>query len=91
MSLDKIVASGHIVMVIRDVPESEKDGLFIPETARKKPNTGRILTVGELVEDKSIQPGKMAIFSKQVGTEIRIFDTDITVLNAAHEQVLGTF
>ena len=91
MSLDKIQASGHIVMVIRDIPESERGGVYIPPTAQKKPNTGRILSVGELVEDKSIRPGKMAIFSKQVGTEIRIFDTDITVLNAAHEQVLGTY
>jgi co-chaperonin GroES (HSP10) len=91
MSLDKIQASGHIVMVIRDIPESEKDGVIIPPSVQKKPNTGKVLSVGELVEDKSIVKGKTAIFSRQVGTEIVIFDTAITILNAQHEQVLGTY
>jgi co-chaperonin GroES (HSP10) len=89
MSIEKIQACGHVVMVIRDDAEEKVGNVYVPEAAQKKPNTGKILSVGALVEDKSIQPGKTAIFSKQIGTEIHIFGENITVLNAEQEQVLG--
>jgi co-chaperonin GroES (HSP10) len=91
MSLEKIQAVGYIVMVVRDAPEKEKGGLIMPELSQKKPNTGKILSVGEKVKevDKNIKPGRMAIFGRQTGTEIHIFDTSITILNADQSQVLG--
>jgi co-chaperonin GroES (HSP10) len=91
MSIDKIQAVGYIVMVVRDTPEKERGGLVLPELSQKKPNTGKILSVGEQVKkiDANIKPGRTAIFGRQTGTEIHIFDTSITILNAEQAQVLG--
>jgi co-chaperonin GroES (HSP10) len=88
MSLEKLNAVGEYVFVIRDTPESEKNGFIIPELSQKKPNTGLILSVGTMVMDKGIKKGKKAVFSKQVGNVIDIFDTEITVLNG-NSQLMG--
>ena len=75
-------------MVLRDIPESEKSGLIIPELSQKKPNTGTIISVGAMVLDKNVKKGKKAVFNKAAGTAIEIFDTEITVLNG-NQQLLG--
>lgn len=81
-------AYGKYIFVKRDEEQTEKNGLDIPDHARQKPNTGEILSVGALVEDKSAKPGKKAIFSKSVGNDIEIEGQTITVLR--DEQLLGT-
>lgn len=82
-------AVSHYVFVIRDEKEEEIDGLIIPDSAQKKPNTGKIISVGGLVEDKRIQVGMKAVFHKSVGGEILLPEITLTVLN--QDQVLGVF
>lgn len=86
--IDKLQAVGEFIFIVKDEVERTYGGLQLPETAQKKPNTGKIISVGSKVEDKNIKKGATAIFNKQVGNEIEIFDTEITVLNG-NSQVLG--
>jgi chaperonin GroES len=86
--IDKLIAVGEFVFVLRDEPETERNGLLIPEGAKQKPNTGTILSVGQKVEDTNIVQGRTAVFNKQAGNTIEIFDTEITVLNG-NQQLLG--
>lgn len=88
MTIENIQACGEFIFLIKDAAETERGGLLLPEPSIKKPNTGKIISVGNLVYDKTIKVGKTAIFSKQVGSDIEIFDTEITVLNG-NNQVLG--
>lgn len=88
MSIEKLQAVGEYIFLIKDAPVTHKGGLKIPEPALKAPHTGKIISVGNLVQDKNIRPGRTAIFNKQVGGEIEIFDTEITVLNG-NQQLLG--
>lgn len=81
MSLENLIAVGEFVYVIKDPPITSKGGLDIPEPSIKTPNRGKILSVGNLVQDKNIKSGRTAVFSKQVGDTIELFDTEITVLN----------
>ncbi len=90
MTIDNLVAAGEYVFVIRDEPETNMGNFIIPEPAIKKPITGRILSVGSLVQDKNVKKGRTAIFSKQVGSDIELFGVEITVLNG-NQQVLGTY
>lgn len=90
MSLEKLKAVGEYVFVIKDEAETTYGSIQLPETAIRKPNTGKIISVGKNVTDLNIKQGKWAIFSRQVGSEIEIFDTSITVLNG-NNQVLGTY
>jgi len=87
MSIEKLQAVGLFVFILRDEPEAEKMGLILPDQAKKKPNTGEIISVGSTVSDKKISKGKKAIFNQQAGFIIEIFGKEITVLNEA--QVLG--
>ena len=81
MSLENLIAVGEFVYVIKDSPIAKKGGLEMPEPSQKAPNTGKIISAGNQVQDKNIKAGRTAVFSKQVGGEIELFDTSITVLN----------
>lgn len=90
MSIGDLVAVSEFVYLIKDEAVTKKGGLDMPELSVKKPNTGKILSVGNLVQDKNIRKGKTAVFNKQVGNEIELFDTEITVLNG-NSQISGVY
>lgn len=81
MTIENLQAVNEFVYIIKDAPTTTKGGLDLPEPSVKAPNTGKIISVGNLVQDKNIKKGRTAIFSKQVGGEIEMFGVDITVLN----------
>jgi len=89
--IENLECVGHYVMVLRDDPETEKNGLILPELSLKKPNTGKIIGVGEKVIDSRIQVGKTAVFHKSSGNAVEIFETEVTFLiqNDNQEQVLA--
>lgn len=90
MNIDNLIAVGEFVYLIKDAPKTKIGGLDMPEPSIKKPNTGKIISVGNLVQDKNIRKGRTAVFSKQVGSEIELFDTEITVLNG-NQQIHGCY
>lgn len=65
-----IQAVNDFVIVLRDEPEDNIGGLYIPETGKEKPHKGKVISVGELVEDKNIQPEKSILFHKGVGFHV---------------------
>lgn len=81
MTIENLTAVGEFVYIIKDEPVLMKGGIKLPEPSIKAPSTGKILSVGNLVQDKNIKKGRTAVFSKQVGGEIELFGTEITVLN----------
>lgn len=86
--IEKLVACGEFVFILKDAPETKHGSFQLPEGAIRKPNTGRIISVGKSVIDLNVKKDRIAIFNKQVGGEIEIFDTEITVLNG-NTQILG--
>ena len=68
----KITATNNCVWVIREVSESEKSGLMIPDSAKVKAHRGKIITVGKLVTDKTITKDAIAIFNKTSGFELEL-------------------
>ncbi|MCL2783317.1 MAG: co-chaperone GroES [Propionibacteriaceae bacterium] len=64
-------------------------GLVIPETAKEKPQEGKVLAVGPgRVDDKGvrvpmdIKTGDIVIYSKYGGTEVKYSGEDYLLLNA---------
>jgi chaperonin GroES len=64
-------------------------GLVIPETAKEKPQEGKVLAVGPgRVDDKGVRvpmdvkEGDVVVFSKYGGTEVKYDNTDYLLLNA---------
>lgn len=67
-----IQATNEFVFIIRDETEEEKSGLLIPSEGREKPHTGKVISIGSMVQDKAIRgsKNKNCLFNKGVGQEI---------------------
>ena len=71
----------HDRILVRRVEEEEKTkgGIIIPDTAKERPQEGRVIAVGEgrFIEDGTLRPldvhrGDRVLFSKYSGTEIQL-------------------
>ncbi len=67
--------------------EKTKGGIIIPETAKEKPQEGKVISVGKgkLLEDGSTRPldvkvGDKILFSKYGGTDINIEGDEYLIL-----------
>jgi chaperonin GroES len=74
--------------------EKTASGLFIPDSAKEKPQQGKVIAVGKgkIKEDGSVQPldlkvGEVILFGKYSGTEVKIEGTDYLIMR--EEDVLG--
>ena len=74
--------------------ETEKGGIIIPDTAKEKPQEGKVIAVGsgKVSEDGKRQPlevkkGDKVLFGKYAGTEVSIDDEEYLILR--EEDVLG--
>ena len=77
-----------------DSEETTKGGIIIPDSAKEKPQEGKVIAVGNgrFLEDGSTKPldvkkGDKILFSKYGGTEIRIDGEDYLILS--EEEILA--
>ncbi|NIA23280.1 MAG: co-chaperone GroES [Proteobacteria bacterium] len=72
----KIVPINRKALVQRIEPEEVvKGGIIIPDTAKEKPQQGKVIAVAKVSEDDEPMPIKVndtIIFSKYAGTEIEL-------------------
>jgi len=64
-----------------------KSGLFIPDSAQEKPQTGKVLVVGpgRVTEDgknipMSVKEGDVVIYAKYGGTELKIDGAELLII-----------
>ncbi len=64
-----------------------KSGIYLPDTAKEKPQEGKVLAVGpgKVSEDGKLIPmnlkvGDVIIYSKYGGTEIKVDDDELIIL-----------
>ena len=77
-----------------DEEKTSKGGILIPDTAKEKPQEGKVLAVGKgkVLEDGKIQPlevqkGDRVLFAKYGGTEITLDGEERLILR--EDDVLG--
>ncbi len=77
-----------------DEEETSKGGILIPDTAKEKPQEGKVVAVGKgkVLEDGKIQPldvqkGDRILFAKYGGTEITLDGEERLILR--EDDVLG--
>ncbi len=58
-------------------------GLYVPDTAKEKPQRGEVVAIGEDTDLIKVAVGDKVLFPKYTGTEIRLDDTDHLILEAA--------
>ncbi|HBQ85470.1 MAG TPA: co-chaperone GroES [Syntrophomonas sp.] len=78
-----------VVKVVEVVEEKTKSGLYVPDTAKEKPQEADVLAVGPgaLTDDGKRLPidvavGDKVIFSKYAGTEVKIDGEEYLVLSS---------
>jgi chaperonin GroES len=82
-------------IIVRRIEEQEqmRGGLYIPDTAKEKPQEGEVLAVGagKLIEGQRIpidlKVGDRILFGKYSGTEVKLDGEDYLILR--EDDVLG--
>ncbi len=76
-------------LVVRPIEAEEKTktGIYLPDTAKEKPQEGEVIAVGpgRLSEDgkriaMDVKVGDIVIYAKYGGTEIKIDDEELMIL-----------
>ena len=77
----------RVVIEILDAEETTSGGIVLPDTAKEKPQKGKVVAVGEgkLLDDGSrakpgVAKGDVVLFGKYAGTEVRIGDIEYTIM-----------
>jgi chaperonin GroES len=77
-----------------DEKETIKGGIIIPDTAKEKPQEGKIVAVGTGKTDDSgkkiefvVKAGDKVLFSKYGGTEIKVDDKSYLIMR--EDDILG--
>jgi chaperonin GroES len=96
MSKELSVRPLHDRILVRRTPEEEKTagGLFIPDTAKEKPQKGEIVAAGKgrVTEDGKVLPlevkvGDKVLFGKYAGTELKLDGHEYLMMR--EEDILG--
>jgi chaperonin GroES len=76
-------------VVIKPTPKEDvsKGGIVLPDTAKEKPQEGKIIAVGpgRLTEDgkriaMEVKKGDKVIYSKYAGTEFKLGDEELVIM-----------
>jgi len=96
MSKELSVRPLHDRILVRRTQEEEKTagGLFIPDTAKEKPQKGEIVAAGKgrVTEDGKVLPlevktGDKVLFGKYSGTELKLNGQEFLMMR--EEDILG--
>lgn len=82
------------ILVERVEEEMKKGGIIIPDTAKEKPQQGKVIAVGDGRRDEKgnkvpleVKKGHIILFGKYAGTEIKLMEKDYLIIR--EDDVLG--
>ena len=89
MSVNIKPLEDRIVVQTSEAEEATASGLVIPDTAKEKPQEGKVLAVGPgRIDDKGnripldVKVGDVVIYSKYGGTEVKYNGEEYLILSA---------
>jgi chaperonin GroES len=86
----------HERVVVRRIEEDERTrgGIIIPDTAKEKPQQGKVVAVGPGATDENgqfqpldVKAGDRVLFGKWSGTEVKIDGEDLLIMKES--DILG--
>lgn len=82
------LADKLIIKVIEPIDEKTKSGLYVPDTAKEKPQEGEVVAVGPGARNEKgervpieLAVGDKVIFSKYAGTEVKVDGEAIFIMS----------
>ena len=73
----KPLADRVVVKIVEGV-EKTKSGIILPDTAKEKPEQGKVVAVGKDV--KEVKEGDMVMFAKYGPTEVKVEGKELLVI-----------
>jgi len=77
----------RLIVEVLEEEESTESGIVLPDTAKEKPQRGRVLAVGPGARDEhgkriqmDVAEGDEVVFSKYGGTEIKLGADEVLIL-----------
>lgn len=77
----------HVIVEASEQDEQTSTGIFLPETAKEKPQEGKVIAAGpgRILDDGSRAPmevkeGDTVVFAKYSGTEVKLGDQKLLVI-----------
>lgn len=77
-----------VIVEILDAEEKTKGGIVLPDTAKEKPQQGKVIAVGNgktlsngKVVPPSVKPGDRIIFGKYSGNEVEVDENEYLIVN----------
>ena len=71
-------------VVVEAAPAEEKtaSGLYIPDTAKEKPQRGKVIAVGKGKKDEpmTVKVGDTVLYGKYAGTEVQVEGNDYLIM-----------
>jgi chaperonin GroES len=87
MSLNMRPLADRVIVEPAEQEEVTSSGLYIPETAKEKPQQGKILAAGEGRRDEDgkrvamdVKVGDTVLFAKYAGTEIKLDGKKVLIM-----------
>ena len=85
----------RVVLEVLNDTEQTAGGIYIPDTAREKPQRGIVLAVGPgrmnettgKREEMSVKVGEIVLFGKYSGTDVKLEGKEVKVLS--EKDILG--
>ncbi len=83
----------RVILEVLEAEEVTKGGIVLPETAKEKPQQGKVIAVGKgkVSDGKTIAPevksGDVVLYGKYSGSELKIDERDLLVIK--EEDILG--
>ncbi len=78
----------RVVLAVLDDAEQTAGGIYLPDTAREKPQKGEVLAVGPgritdsgQREEMSVKPGDRVLFAKYGGTDVKLTEREVKILS----------
>lgn len=82
MSLNIRPLADRVVIEPAEAEEKTASGLFIPDTAKEKPQRGVVVAVGpgKTDEPTTVKVGEAVLYGKYAGTEINVEGKDYLIM-----------
>jgi chaperonin GroES len=84
----------RVLVKYSDEPEKSSGGIYIPDTAKEKPQKGEVIAVGpgRITDDGKLQKmdvkvGDVVLFEKYAGSKINMDDTEYLIIR--EDDILG--
>ena len=78
----------RVVVKVLDKEEKTQSGIVLPDTAKQKPQQGKIVAVGPSASEKAgfeLKEGDMVIYSKYGGMEVKFNGEELLILNGEND------